>query len=129
MKVNQRFFPRAYTPHRDSRVKAAVLDDDLIRLVRTIDHNIYHPEALRFRRKVAYDNLPEETIPAFRAFVAQKGQALLEEIDRWLAEHDRDRNPESGGTGRISAGVGIYYFEEDLAGGTNPGTSSHGALS
>jgi len=117
MKLNQRFFPRAYVAHRDHRVKTAVVADDVIRLVRTIDHNIYHPEAPRFQRKVAYDNLPQEVIPVFRALAAQKGQELLEEMDRWLARYDRDRQPGNAGTGRVSAGIGIYYFEEDLLGG------------
>jgi len=119
---------RAYVPRGDDAAKMAILGDDVARLVRTIDHNLCHPEDPRFQRKVAYDNLPQEAMPVFRAMAAKKGQALLEEMDRWLAKHDRDRNPGSPGTGRMSAGLGIYHFEEDLAGGS-PETTNHGGLS
>jgi len=108
---------RAYVPHGDDAAKMAILGDDVARLARTIDHNLCHSEAPRFQRKVAYDNLPQEAMPVFRALAAKKGQALLEEMDRWLTGHDRDRNPDRAGTGRVSAGIGIYYFEEDLLGG------------
>jgi hypothetical protein len=37
---------------------------------------------------------------------------LLLELNDWLARHDRDANPEVSGSGKMSAGVGIYYFEE-----------------
>ena len=38
--------------------------------------------------------------------------ALLLKFNDWLAEHDRDTNPEVKGSGTVQAGVGIYYFEE-----------------
>ncbi len=103
----------AYVPRGDDAAKMAILGDDVALLIRTIDHNLGQADEARFQRKVAYDNLPEEAIPHFRALSARKGQALLEEMDRWLARHDRDRNPGVGGTGRVYAGLGIYYFEEN----------------
>ncbi len=103
----------AYVPRGDDAAKMAILGDDVSLLVQTIDHNLAHAEAARFQRKVAYDNLPKDAIPIFRVLAARKGQALLEEMDRWLALHDRDRHPDVEGTGRIYAGLGIYYFEED----------------
>jgi len=54
-------------------------------------------------------------LPEFRDHSSEQAQALLERLDRWLAEHDRDTNPRVTGTGRLRAGVGIYYFEEQLA--------------
>jgi len=41
---------------------------------------------------------------------------LLEQLDRWMSERDRDVNPRVPGTGRMRAGVGIYYFQEDQRG-------------
>ena len=85
-------------------------------LVATIDHNLTAPRGkARFQRKVAYDNLSEESVAAFRPLASGRGQALLEGLDAWLSHHDRDVNPQAGGTGRMLAGLGVYYFEEDLS--------------
>lgn len=69
----------------------------------------------RFQRKVAYDNLPDEVLPKYRKLSAKKAQALLESLDQWLAQRDRDINPAVRGTGRNEAGLGIYYFEESYS--------------
>jgi hypothetical protein len=42
----------------------------------------------------------------------KSAQVLLEKLDAWLSSQDRDVNPQAGGSGRNTAGVGIYYFEE-----------------
>jgi hypothetical protein len=82
-------------------------------LISTIDHNL-QPDVPQpfFQRKVAYDNLPNEILQRFRKLTGRTAQAFLEKIDRWLAGHDRDMNPNIAGTGRNKAGIGIYYFEE-----------------
>ena len=110
-----RLIMRAYVPLGDEAGKLNILGTDVYHLIATIDHNLQNSGVEpRFQRKVAYDNLPEEAIPALRELSAGKSQALLEELNRWLREHDRDTNPGAGGTGRKRAGVGIYYFEEDV---------------
>ena len=108
-----RLVGRAYVPKAGSREKLAILGTDVADLVTTIDRNLAANggDAL-FQRKVQYDNLPAEALPAFRRMSASRGQALLERLDRWLAERDRDVNPAVKGTGRHRAGLGIYYFEE-----------------
>jgi hypothetical protein len=45
---------------------------------------------------------------------AEDAQALIERMDAWLSMRDRDVNPRVRGNGRVRAGLGIYYFEEDL---------------
>ena len=45
---------------------------------------------------------------------AKASQKLLEKLDRWLASNDRDSNAEVEGTGRHKAGIGIYFFTEQL---------------
>ncbi len=86
----------------------------LLHLLATIDHNVHTTDAQpRFQRKVAYDNLPAEALATLRRLSADEAQRLLERIDRWMAENDRDTNPNVQGTGRNRAGVGIYYFEEN----------------
>jgi hypothetical protein len=110
-----RLLTRAYVPRREETEKLSILGTDVSDLVRTIDHNLRAGEAeALFQRKVAYDNLPEEVLPQLRELTRERAQALLEEMDRWLSQHDRDVNPSAQGTGRKRGGIGIYYFEEDF---------------
>lgn len=108
-----RLIQRAYLPRTDEAGMLDILGTDVKDLISTIDHNLTIQESF-FQRKVAYDNLPTEIIQELRRLSASRGQAWLEEMDRWLAQHDRDTNPSVRGSGRIRAGLAIYYFEEEL---------------
>jgi len=104
---------RAYMPRGDETMKLHILGIDTAHLIATISHNLKSDGAEpRFQRKVLYDNLPDEALPALRKLSLKSAQALLEKLDGWLSSQDRDVNPEAGGSGRNTAGVGIYYFEE-----------------
>ena len=104
---------RAYVPESSEADKLHILGTDVGFLISTIDHNLQaDPMGPLFQRKVAYDNLPDEALPEFRELSAKRAQALLEKLDRWLAQRDRDVTPTVKGTGRNRAGLGIYYFEE-----------------
>jgi hypothetical protein len=108
----------AYLAGGDEEESLSILGTDVAHLVGTIDHNLAAAEAdRRFQRKVAYDNLPVEHIAEFRRLAARENQKLLLKLNAWLARHDRDATPGLEGTGRLRAGVGIYYFEEAVAGG------------
>ena len=104
---------KAYIPDTGETEKINILGTDVGHLVSTIGHNLNpdEPQA-RFQRKVSYDNLPDEALPAFRKLSSTRAQKLLEHLDRWLADNDRDTNPLAQGIGRNVAGMGIYYFEE-----------------
>ena len=111
----------AYVPVAGEEEKLQILGTDVALLINTIDHNLeQNSEQTFYQRKVAYDNLPEEALPRLRELSREKAQALLEELDRQLAKQDRDSNPESQGTGRMRAGLGIYYFEEEVNDDVNP---------
>lgn len=111
-----RLVERAYVP-RDAEIdKIAILGTDVADLISTIDRNVTRPDAPFIQRKVCYDNLPEEALPELKLQAAGRAQMLLEALDRWMSEHDRDVNPKVEGTGRKRAGVGIYYFEGDTDG-------------
>ncbi len=102
----------AYIPAGSEVDKLHILGTDAGALISTIDHNITPDIAVPFfQRKVAYDNLPDEALAAFRALSADKAQALIAQLNDWLAEHDRDTNPKAEGSGRNTAGIGIFYFE------------------
>jgi hypothetical protein len=105
---------RAYIPLSDEPAFLSILGTDVAHLIKTIDHNMVEKDGQPFfQRKVSYDNLPIEAIPQLRRMSAGLSQKLLERMDRWLSAHDRDANPATKGRGRMRAGLGIYYFEED----------------
>src|SRR5512134_110313 len=95
----------SYIPKGRDIDKIAILGSDTSDLISTIDNNICHPDAPFFQRKVHYDNLPSEALPELKKLAGEQSQALLELLDRWLSERDRDVNPRIPGTGRKRAGV------------------------
>ncbi|MEW8505686.1 MAG: DUF6502 family protein [Candidatus Thiodiazotropha sp.] len=104
-----------YVPRTGETGKLHILGTDVQLLLNTIDHNLQQgSQTPYFQRKVSYDNLPLEALHDFRNMSAEKSQALLVECDKYLSQHDRDLNPNSAGTGRKHAGIGIYYFEQDV---------------
>jgi hypothetical protein len=104
---------RAYIPRNIDAHKLNILGTDVQHLVSTIDHNLKSEttEPL-FQRKVSYDNLPDDVLPAFRKLFTKRAQAMLESADRWLAQRDRDVTPTVKGRGSNRAGFGIFFFEE-----------------
>jgi len=111
-----RLLERAYIPKAGEAQKLALLGRDVSGLIATMDANIHGVnEKPFFQRKVFYDNLPQEALPKLRALLADRGQQLLEFLDQWMATHDRDVNPDAEGTGRKAAGIGVYYFEEEVS--------------
>ena len=111
---------RTYVAESSDADKLHIMGTDVAHLMSTIDHNLKSDHSGPFfQRKVAYDNLPDEVLPAFRKHSAKRAQILLESLDRWLAQRDRDVTPTVEGTGRNNAGIGIYYFEEPFSIGEN----------
>jgi len=108
-----RLVTRSYVPQSSDADKLHILGTDVQHLISTINHNL-KPDTMGplFQRKVAYDNLPDDVLPKFRKLSTKKAQSLLENLDQWLAQRDRDVTPTVKGTGRNNAGLGIYYFEE-----------------
>ena len=106
---------RAYVPQGSAVEKLRILGTDVADLIETIDHNLQHGATdARFQRKVMYQSMPADAVPAFRKLSAAQSQALLEKLDRWLAAHDIDNPPENRDAPRARIGVGIYYFEDRL---------------
>ena len=113
-----RLLVRSYVPRTSGLDKVGILGTDVADLIQTIDHNLEHgTNEPYFQRKVMYDNLPVEVLPELRAQNAARAQELLEQLDSFFAGHDRDVSSDVKGTGRARAGVGIYYFEENLQAG------------
>ena len=55
----------------------------------------------------------KEALPELEKIASIRGQGLIESLDVFMSERDRDTNPAISGTGRKRAGVGIYFFQED----------------
>jgi hypothetical protein len=99
---------RAYVPESGNADKLNILGTDVSDLVSTIDHNLQHGTADPFfQRKVMYDNVPVEALQEFRQLSGTQAQSLLERLDKWLSQHDRDTSGTSG-TGQIRTGIGIH---------------------
>lgn len=105
---------RVYVPEQSEADKLYILGTDTADLIATIAHNLKPQGLPRFQRKIMYDNVPVEAVKEFQRLSADQAQAFLEDTDRWLSQRDRDVNPRTKGTGRKRAGIGIYYFEEDV---------------
>ncbi len=104
----------AYVPRSSEVDKIGILGTDVADLIGTIDHNLLHgDDDPRFQRKVMYQSIPAAALPAFRRLSSTQAQALLEMLDRWLAEHDTDLSPQPT-EARARVGLGIYYFEEPI---------------
>lgn len=107
---------RAYVPQLSQAEKLELLGADVADLVDTIDHNLQRGATdPRFQRKVAYQSIATKHLPAFREISATQAQALLEKLDRWLAEYDQI-GPGEPHVPRAHVDLGIYYMEERLEG-------------
>ena len=64
------------------------------------------PDELRYQRKVSNHCVDPRAVDAFVELSANKSQALLEELDAWLSEHEVGADSE----GRYLS-LGIYFYE------------------
>lgn len=112
---------RGFQPMTGSVEQIDILGEDTAELIATIDRNINGPrDDMLFQQKVMYDNVPVEYLPVFTTLSNRLAQRLLEDLDLWLASHDRDSGSELLGSGRAKVGLGIFQIEEILeAGETN----------
>jgi hypothetical protein len=102
----------AYIPGNDPNDKIHILGTDVAELVSTIDHNLTaSPEDLFFQRKVSNPAVRADAVPMFRALSGEKAQALLEELDAWLSQHEVGPDTKDTGTEARYVCLGIYYYE------------------
>ncbi len=105
-----RLVQHAYLPGNDPAEKLAILGVDSAELMATIDHNLLaDPSQRRFQRKVSNTRVRADALPAFRKLSASKSQALLEELDAWLSEHEVAATDDDTSGRYVS--LGIYFFE------------------
>ncbi len=107
-----RVLHQAYIAAGDMADKLTILGTDVMLLIDTICHNLeVDSDEAYLQLKLSYDNLPAEAIPLLQRISAEDGRVLLQQLNRWFADKDRDANPNAEqGSGRYYAGVGLYFF-------------------
>ena len=55
-----------------------------------------------------------ETVAAFREMTNHHSMALLKNYDKWLADRIRESGKAAPNEKGLRAGVGIYYFEQEM---------------
>lgn len=111
-----RVLHQAYVSTGDIADKLTILGTDVMLLIDTIRHNLNCDASDAYLQlKLSYDNLPAEALPILQRIAAEDGRVLLQQLNRWFAEKDRDANPKAEqGSGHYYAGVGLYFFCRDL---------------
>lgn len=109
-----RLVARGFKPAPGSDELLELLGTDTAELLDTIDYNMTRQadEPFRLQFKVAYNNVPEEYADTFRKLSGRMTQHLIGELDRWLADHDRDHTPDILGHGRVRLGLSIFQIQE-----------------
>lgn len=103
----------AYVPGKDSAEVIRILGTDSNELLNTIDYNLTAGEAeKRFQRKVSTAVLHKDAVNDFKTLSKKHSQALLEELDAWLSQHEVDPNDEKS----RYVSLGIYYYEQEGSG-------------
>ena len=104
----------AYIPAGDPIDKVRILGTDVGELITTIDHNLTTTTRdLRFQRKVSSACVAASAVPAFRTLSAERAQALLEELDTWLAHREIGAAAAGRSEEARYVSLGIYYYESE----------------
>ncbi len=97
----------AYVPGNDPGDIINILGADSSELMNSIIFNMScEPEQRRFQRKVSNANLASCHLEAFQKYSNRRSQALLEELDSWLSEHEAKSGEESD-----YVSLGIYFYQ------------------
>ncbi|MEJ1996501.1 MAG: DUF6502 family protein [Limibacillus sp.] len=84
--------------------------------IQTLEFNMLKsaPGKGRFERTVIADNgLRREDLPGLDYYVRDRGQAVLEDIDNWIAQQrgpDNRRPDKEERNGIVQTGIGIYHY-------------------
>jgi hypothetical protein len=98
----------AYVPGKDSAEVIRILGTDTSELISTIDYNLTADGSeKRYQRKVSTAVFDENSVEEFKILANKKSQALLEELDAWLAQNEVKPDDEN----KRYVSLGIYYYE------------------
>ena len=108
-RVLQRDYVRRAADPDMLRQAAVALHDHGSTLAFNVDAERAAPP--RFERMVTLSNLDRRHLEAFHAYVEEKGQAFLEELDGWLTAHAVEDADD--GKYEVRAGLGMYLIQDD----------------
>ncbi len=102
----------AYVPGNDPIDIINILGADSNELMNSIIFNMTcEASQRRFQRKVSTHQLASSHVEAFQKYSGRRAQALLEELDSWLSEHQAKPSEDSD-----YVSLGIYFYKEDSDG-------------
>jgi hypothetical protein len=119
---------KAYIPQTGELEKIDILStcvtDLLSSAVYNLDADVKQGEG-RLQRQLVYKNVPNHVADEFQKLSSKKSQALLEELNSWLAEKTRSetaientakntKTTEPDKPIKKRVGLGLYYFENDI---------------
>lgn len=107
-----RMSKRGYVPGKDQGAQVDIFGVDTAELMETMDYNIQTEADPLLQYKVLADNLPEEHLPAFNEFSKRVSLNAIDDIRRWLIEHDAGSD-NSNAAKRYFAGVGVYQINRE----------------
>jgi len=101
-----------YVPVSNELDKLKILGDSCSDLLTTINYNLDSPKHPRYQREVLYRGLSQNSINEFKLVSHDKCQALLLELNSWLANKlELDTRLETT-QAETRVGVGLYYIED-----------------
>lgn len=100
----------AYVPGNDPTDVINILGNDTNELMSSIIYNISCDKSQRvFQRKVSTKQLASAHVEAFRKYASRRSQALLEDLDNWLSEHESQTDEDAR-----YVSLGIYFYKDDM---------------
>ncbi len=115
IKLNQ----EAYIPQTGELEKIDIISTCASDLMDTAIYNLdVDAKHGRYQRQLVYTGVPADIAEEFQRLSSEKAQALLVELNQWLAENTRDDKEQSTETSQPveekRVGLGIYYFENEM---------------
>ncbi len=104
---------RYHMPAAMSEENVLLFGSNLFDHARTLERNVAgNKDARRFEGYASDEHIRAGDAAAFRAFVEERGQRFLEEIDAWRHLHRADAN--EPGAEPVRLGAGVYTIEGHL---------------
>jgi len=103
-----------FVPHVNLEEQFRIMGRASHDLLSTVEHNLSHtPSEARIQRTVAYGDIPLEAMASVRTRSREEAEDFLYRTNRWLSKTSTTPGPT--GNKRYRAGIGIYYFEDELS--------------
>ncbi len=110
LKVLKRYYmPPNFDVSHLIRICSVIAD-----LATTTHYNLNRDEddLSRFEGRASNNFIDKKIVPEFQAFLEQRGQAFLEEVDEWLSEKELDKDSLTKRT-PVRVGAGVYFINDD----------------